>query len=244
MKAVLAKTFTLNKSDALLITDVQNDFLPGGALAVPQGEQIIPVLNEYERKFQEAGANVLASRDWHPTNHKSFKTQGGPWPPHCVQETKGAKFHKDLKLPKNLSIISKATQADHEAYSAFDGTDLEETLQKRGVKRFFIGGLATDYCIVNTVLDARKNGFEAIVLMDAIRGIDVNAGDVDKAIAAMVKAGAEQATVANFPEVEETLPLAEEAVDELEEKPAARAADKKKARLRPRDARRKVATGG
>ncbi|MGD6934341.1 MAG: isochorismatase family protein [Candidatus Bathyarchaeia archaeon] len=240
----MPKTFLLNKSDALLITDVQNDFLSGGALAVPQGEQIIPVLNEYERKFQEAGANVLASRDWHPTNHKSFKAQGGSWSPHCVQETDGAKFHKNLKLPKNVCIISKATLADHEAYSAFDGTDLKDILQKLGVKRFFIGGLATDYCIVNTVLDAIKNGFETVVLMDAIRGIDVNPGDTDQAIAAMVKAGAQQATVANFPEVEETLPLDEDSVDELEEKPAARAADKKKARLRPKDARRKVATGG
>ncbi len=244
MKAVLVKTYELNKSDALLITDVQNDFLPGGSLPVPQGDEIIPILNEYSRKFEDAGANVLASRDWHPANHMSFKAQGGPWVPHCVQNTEGARFHRDLKLPQNITVISKATRPDHEAYSAFDGTNLADELKKLGVKRFFIGGLATDYCIVNTVLDARKLGFESVVLMDAVRGIDVNPGDVDTAIAAMVKAGAEQATVVNFPEAVDTLPLEEAAPDELEEKPQARAADKKKARLRPRDARRKVATGG
>jgi nicotinamidase/pyrazinamidase len=240
----LAKTYTLNKSDALLVTDVQNDFLPGGALPVPDGDEVIPVLNGFMRKFQDSGAQVLASRDWHPVNHMSFKAQGGPWPPHCVQNTKGAMFDPDLKLPQNATIISKATRPDHEAYSAFDGTNLADELKELGVKRFFIGGLATDYCIVNTVKDARRLGFETVVLMDAIRGIDVNPGDVDNAVGAMVKAGAEQATVENFSEPEETLPLDEETADELEEKPSARAADKKKARLRPKDARRKVATGG
>ncbi len=240
----MAKTYMLNKTDALLITDVQNDFLPGGALAVPYGDEVIPILNEYTSKFQKAGANILASRDWHPANHMSFKAQGGPWPPHCVQETEGANFNRELKLTKDTCIISKATRADHEAYSAFDGTNLADELKKRDVNRFFIGGLATDYCIVNTVLDARKLGFETVVLMDAVRGIDVNPGDVDRAVAAMVKAGAEQATDADFPEPVDALPLNEETSDLLEEKPQARASDKKKARLRPRDARRKVATGG
>jgi nicotinamidase/pyrazinamidase len=237
----LAKTITLNKTDALLITDVQNDFLPKGALPVPDGEQVIPVLNEYAQRFNKSGAQVLASRDWHPKNHMSFKAQGGLWPPHCVQNTKGAQLHRDLKLPDGTLIISKATQPDREAYSAFDGTELEDELHKMGVKRFFIGGLATDYCIMNTVLDARKLGFETIVLMDAIRGIDVKPGDVDKAVAAMVKAGAQEATAENFVRPEETLSLEEDTADELEEKPIARVADKKKARLRPRDARRKVA---
>lgn len=223
------------------MTDVQYDFLPGGALPVPQGEEIISVLNEYIDHFRLADAHVLASRDWHPENHMSFKAQGGPWPPHCVQNTKGAQFHRDLKLPQETLIISKATLQNHEAYSAFDGTELADELHKLAVKRFFIGGLATDYCIVNTVLDAQKLGFETIVLMDAIRGIDVKPGDVDGAVAAMVRAGAEQATVESFVEPEATLPLDEEDADVLEEKPSARAAFKKKARLRPRDARRKVA---
>lgn len=244
MKTSLAKTYKLNSSDALLVTDAQNDFLPGGALPVPQGDQVIPVLNEYITKFQKEGAHVLASRDWHPQNHMSFKAQGGPWPPHCIQDTVGAKFHRDLKLPLNVTVISKAVHADREAYSAFDGTSLADELRKLGVKRFFIGGLATDYCIVNTVLDARKQGFETVVLMDAVRGIDVNPGDIDKAVKAMLEAGAEQAAVENFPEPEETLPLEQDAVDALEEKPSARAAVKKKARLRPKDARRRVAKGG
>ncbi len=237
----MAKTITLNKTDALLVTDVQNDFLPKGALPVPDGEQVIPVLNEYASRFNKSGAHVLVSRDWHPANHMSFKTQGGPWPPHSVQNTKGAQFHRDLKLPDGTHVISKATRPDHEAYSAFDGTELGDELHKRGVKRFFVGGLATDYCIVNTVLDARKLGFETIVLMDAVRGIDVKPGDVDKAVAAMVKAGATQATSENFAVPEESLPIEEDASDVLEEKPSARAADKKKARLRPKDARRKIA---
>jgi nicotinamidase/pyrazinamidase len=240
----LAKTYTLNRTDALLVTDVQNDFLPGGALPVSHGEEVIPVLNNYSSMFQDSGANVLASRDWHPQNHMSFKAQGGPWPPHCIQDTEGAKFHHNLKLPKDTTIISKATQSDREAYSAFDKTNLADELDKLGVKRFFIGGLATDYCIVNTVKDARKLGFETIVLMDAIRGIDVNPGDVDKAVASMVEIGAEQATLENFSGPLEALPLDQDAADALEEKPSARAADKKKARLRPKDARKRVATGG
>lgn len=236
----MAKKYVLSKLDALLVTDVQNDFLSNGALPVPDGEQVIPVLNEYSLQFFDSGAYVLASRDWHPANHISFKAQGGPWPPHCVQNTKGAQFHRNLNLPEGTQIISKATQQNLEAYSSFDGTKLEDELRQLGVKRFFIGGLATDYCVVNTVLDARKLGFETIVLMDAVRGINVSPGDVDKAIDSMVKVGAEQATVENF-DSEETLPVEEEKVDALEEKPATRATFKKKARLRPRDARRKIA---
>jgi nicotinamidase/pyrazinamidase len=237
----LNKTYTLSNTDALLITDIQNDFLYGGALPVPQGEQVIPILNEYARRFSQHGAHVLASRDWHPINHMSFKAQGGPWPPHCVQETDGAKFHPDLKLPAGTRVISKATLPQKEAYSAFDGTELVSELQTLGVKRFFIGGLATDYCVVNTVLDSLKLGFETVVLMDAIRGINVNSGDSDKAVNAMIKAGAEQATTANFPEAEDTLSLDEAEADELEEKPSARVAMKKKARLRPRDSKKKIA---
>jgi nicotinamidase/pyrazinamidase len=238
----LIKTYTLNNSDALLITDVQNDFLSGGALPVPDGEQVIPILNECAAMFTELGAHVLASRDWHPANHMSFKAQGGQWPPHCVQETEGAKFHHDLKLPPATRVISKATLPNREAYSAFDGTELANELHMLGVKRFFVGGLATDYCVVKTVLDSIKLGFKTVVLMDAIRGIDVHTGDVDKAIAAMVKAGAEQATTDNFPEAADSLPLEETEDDALMEKPSARVADKKKARLRPRDSKRQIAT--
>jgi nicotinamidase/pyrazinamidase len=229
---VIKKPFMLNSADALLVTDVQNDFLPGGALPVAGGDEIIPVLNEYMRLFRVAKASVLASRDWHPKKHMSFTAQGGPWPPHCVQKTKGARFSTRLKLPKGITVISKATDPEHESYSVFDRTNFEETLQKLGVNRLFIGGLATDYCIVNTVLDARKLRYPTVVLMDAVRGINVKPHDVENAVAAMLKAGAQQTTTADFPDDAETLPLEVERPDALEKKPALLAAEKKKARLR------------
>jgi nicotinamidase/pyrazinamidase len=236
----LNRTYTLSKSDALIITDIQKDFLPGGALPVPQGEQVIPVLNEYARLFSQFDAHVLASRDWHPPNHISFKAQGGPWPAHCVQETEGAKFHPDLQLPDGVAIISKATSPLREAYSAFDGTGLANELRMLGVKRFFVGGLATDYCVVNTVLDSIALGYETVVLMDAIRGINAKPGDVDRAVEAMVKAGAEQATNENFPDGTDMLSLDELEADVLEEKPSERIASKKKARMRPRDSTKSI----
>lgn len=197
-EVIMKRTYTLSNTDSLLVTDVQNDFLPGGALPVPEGDQIIPVLNQYSNLFYQAGAHVLASRDWHPVNHMSFKSQGGLWPPHCVQDTKGASFHKSLKLPKGTKLISKATNANKEAYSAFYETELEGELNAKCVKRFFIGGLATDYCVLNTVLDAVKLGFETIVLKDAIKGINVNPDDVEKAIATMTKAGVKYAMFESF----------------------------------------------
>ena len=238
----MEKTYSINKNDAIIITDIQNDFLSGGALQVPQGEQVIPILNEYARRFSEFGAHVFASRDWHPPNHMSFKEQCGPWPAHCVQETEGAKFHPDLKLPKGTVVISKATNPSRESYSAFDGTELANELRIRGVKRFFVGGLATDYCVVNTVLDSIKLGYDTVVLMDAVRGINVKPGDVDRAIEAMVKNGAKQATTDNFPEAVDSLPLEESEDDVLEEKPSARVAMKKKARMRPRGTAKRIST--
>ena len=198
----MSKTYNLTDSDALLVTDIQIDFLPGGALPVSGGNEIIPVINSYIKRFETARAHVIASRDWHPPNHISFKAQGGPWPPHCVQETAGAKFSPDLKLPLHTVVISKATDPKHEAYSAFDGTSLADELRQRGVRRLFVAGLATDYCVLNTVLDACRLGFEAVVLMDATLGIDVKPGDVDRAVEIMLKNGAEQATEADFSEIE------------------------------------------
>ena len=160
----LSKNYVLEKSDALLITDMQKDFLPGGALPISNGNHLIPVLNDYIKRFEASNAHVLASRDWHPLNHISFIAQGGRWPPHCVQETSGAKFSPDLKLPPHTIVISKATNPTLEAYSAFDGTSLAHELRTLGIKRLFVGGLATDYCVLNTVVDARKLGFETVVL--------------------------------------------------------------------------------
>ena len=170
----MKKVYTITSSDALLITDIQKDFLPGGALPVSNGDQIIPVLNEYAKLFEDAKAYVFASRDWHPPNHCSFKEQGGPWPPHCIRNTKGAKFSADLKLPKGTKVISKATDPERESYSVFEGTTFDDELRIRGVQRIFVGGLATDYCVVSTVVDAIKFGFKAVVLMDATMGINVN----------------------------------------------------------------------
>jgi nicotinamidase/pyrazinamidase len=194
----LSKTYNIDERDALLITDIQIDFLPGGALPVAGGDEIISVINNYIDHFGGAKARIVASRDWHPPNHISFTTQGGPWPPHCVQNTKGAKFSPTLKLPNHTIVISKATDPKSEAYSAFDSTHLDTRLRQLGVKRVFVCGLATDYCVVNTVLDASKLGFKAVVLMDAILGINIKPGDVTRAVEAMTKSGAQPATITDF----------------------------------------------
>ncbi len=234
--------YNISSSDALLITDIQKDFLPGGSLPVEGGNEIIPVLNAYAKRFVDADAHIFASRDWHPPNHVSFKAQGGPWPPHCVQETDGAKFSPDLKLPKNTTVISKATNPEHEAYSVFEGTSFAHELKMCEVKRLFIGGLATDYCVVSTALDACKLGYETVVLMDATLGINADPGDVDRAVETMVKAGVQQATNDDFPDVVDELPTEKMEPDALEEKPSLRAAVKKKARMRPRGSAKRVRT--
>lgn len=239
-RASLSKTYTLKPSDALLITDIQNDFLPGGALSVAYGDTIIPVINSYIRRFEAAGAHIIASRDWHPVNHMSFQPQGGLWPPHCIQDTEGARFSPDLNLPNHALVVSKATNVNHEAYSAFDGTPLASNLLSLKINRLFINGLATDYCVVNTALDARKLGFEVVILMDATLGINIQPGDVDRAVEAMQKAGAKLATAADFPDVADALPTDEEAPDALSNKPAQQADAKKKARMRPKGANKRI----
>lgn len=186
------------REDALIIVDVQVDFCPGGALPVPEGDKIIPVLNEYIRRFNTAGALIVATRDWHPPNHKSFREYGGLWPPHCVQGTRGAEFHPELRLPEGALIISKATDPEEEAYSGFEGTDLNEMLRRAGVKRVFVGGLATEYCVKSTVLDALKYGFEVFLLEDAVKGIDVNPGDVERAIKEMLNKGVRKLTLSDM----------------------------------------------
>ncbi len=238
----MKKNYVITSSDALLITDIQKDFMPGGALPVEGGDEIIPVLNAYERRFEDAKAHIFASRDWHPINHVSFKTQGGPWPPHCVQGTEGAKFSPDLKLPDGVAVISKATNPEHESYSVFDGTSFAHELKMCETKRLFIGGLATDYCVLNTVLDARKLGYVTVVLADATLGINLEPGDVDRAMAAMLKAGGEQATNDDFPDAVDDLPLGEAEPDVLENKPSERAVVKKKARMRSKGAAKRVRT--
>lgn len=185
------KLLTLTAQDALLIVDVQNDFLPGGALAVPAGDAVIAPLNRWIERFRAAGLPIIASRDWHPVDHCSFSPQGGPWPPHCIAGSAGAAFAAALALPDDAWVISKATAKDAEAYSAFAGTDLDTRLQGRGIRRLFVGGLATDYCVKNTVLDALRLGYAVRLLTDAIRAVDVRPGDGERALAEMAAAGAE-----------------------------------------------------
>lgn len=185
----------IDKRDALIIVDVQRDFCPGGTLPVPNGDAVVPVLNGYIKIFGKAGASIYATRDWHPPNHASFKEKGGIWPTHCVQGTEGAKFHPELELPKVAVVVSKATDPEKDAYSGFESTNLKEELEGKEIKRVFIGGLATDYCVKSTILDAIKQGFETVLLQDAIRGVNLKPHDAERAIKGMVAAGAKKATL-------------------------------------------------
>ena len=184
--------------DALIIVDVQKDFLPDGNLGVPEGDAVVPVMNRYLEEFRQAGRPIYATRDWHPENHCSFKAQGGPWPPHCVAKSSGAAFADELQLGDDVTVISKATTEEKDAYSGFEGTDLAERLRKQKVKRLFIGGLATDYCVLSTVRDALKEKFEVLLLEDGIRGVNVNPEDSEKAIGEMRALGARPITLENL----------------------------------------------
>lgn len=187
----------LEPHDVLLVVDVQRDFLPGGALAVPDGDAVVPILNRYIALARQKRVAVFASRDWHPPNHCSFSARGGPWPPHCVAGTNGAQFAPGLELPPDAVVIDKATTEAQDAYSAFSGTTLAQQFRARGVKRVLVGGLATDYCVLNTVRDALKEGFDVVLLTDAIRAVDVKPGDGARAEAEMRDAGAQPAAYAD-----------------------------------------------
>ncbi|WP_151445369.1 isochorismatase family protein [Lacisediminimonas profundi] len=187
--------FTIAAGDALLLVDVQNDFLPGGALAVAGGDEIIPVLNQYIRRFTEKGRPVIASADWHPPDHCSFVAQGGPWPPHCIAGSAGAGFAAGLALPPTALVEHKAAQSGLDAYSAFAGTGLGPKLQAEGISRVFVGGLATDYCVLNTVRDALSHGFATVLLVDAVRAVDPSVQG-PAAIREMTGLGALSATLA------------------------------------------------
>jgi nicotinamidase/pyrazinamidase len=180
----------LQAGDALLIVDMQRDFLPGGSLAVARGEVIVEALNRCIETFAARGLPVLASRDWHPRGHCSFRQAGGPWPEHCIAGTPGAEFAAGLRLPTDASIVSKGVLPGSDAYSAFEGTSLHATLRQRGVSRLFVGGLATDYCVASTVADALRLGYRVVLLRDAIAAVDVQPGDGEAAIARMQAAGA------------------------------------------------------
>jgi nicotinamidase/pyrazinamidase len=238
----LKKDYSVGKTDALIIADVQNDFCLGGALPVPGGDQVVPVINDYIKIFKKGKASIVATRDWHPPNHISFKTQGGSWPPHCIQNTNGAKFHSNLKLPSGTTIVSKAMNPLKENYSGFEGAELSKTLRKNGVIRVFVCGLATEYCVKNTVLDALKLNFETVLLLDAIAGINVKSGDAQKAIDKMIKSGAETATLSDFLYPFELIPKTESDADRLGERPLSKFETKKKARMRPRGPYKRIRT--
>lgn len=180
----------LGNGDALVIVDMQNDFLPGGSLAVPMGDTIIPVINRYLAFFHDHGRPVFATRDWHPPDHCSFQQQGGPWPPHCIATTSGAAFHPEIEFPINTQVISKATTREKDAYSGFTDTQLNALLQASGIRRLFIGGVATEYCVLNTVKDALHYHYTPFVLEDAIRAIDLKPDDGLNARKEMVRLGA------------------------------------------------------
>ncbi|HVS20804.1 MAG TPA: bifunctional nicotinamidase/pyrazinamidase [Pyrinomonadaceae bacterium] len=176
---------------ALIVVDVQNDFCPGGTLAVANGDEVVAPLNKLITEFLDRSEAVFKTRDWHPEKTKHFATYGGTWPVHCVQGTRGAEFHPDLIDDPRVTIISKGADESADGYSGFDGTNLAQLLRDRSVDEVWIGGLATDYCVKQTVLDALREGFKVKALADAMRPVNVNPNDGAQAIEEMKAAGAE-----------------------------------------------------
>lgn len=193
----------MNKDSALLIVDVQNDFCPGGQLAVPGGDAVVPALNRYLDLFRARGLPVFASRDWHPPTTTHFRDYGGIWPVHCVRGTEGARFHPLLALPCDAIIISKGMDAARDDYSAFQGVTeggvpFPVVLKEMGISKLYVGGLATDYCVKESVLEGLRHGLSVTLLEDAVRGVELRPGDSSKAVAAMTSAGARPATLATI----------------------------------------------
>ena len=193
-------THTNRSRAALVIVDVQNDFCAGGSLAVPGGDEVVPILNEYAQRFVDAHLPIFATRDWHPERTSHFKEFGGVWPPHCVAGTRGAEFHPDLKLPEGTIVVSKGKGAEEDAYSAFQaeddgGVSFTDSLKQLGIEHLLVGGLATDYCVQSSVHDAIAQGFKVTLLEDAVRGVDLKAGDSERELRNMKAAGAGTATL-------------------------------------------------
>lgn len=180
---------------ALILVDIQNDFCPGGALAVTEGDRIIPTINRLISKFPL----VISTQDWHPANHISFKEQGGPWPTHCVQGSHGAELHSALETGAIAHYFRKASSPEKDDYSEFAGVDdrgqtLDQFLRSKGVKKLFVVGLATDYCVLETVLDGLKLGYEVYAVKDAMRAVNVNPEDGENALQKMAGGGANLVT--------------------------------------------------
>lgn len=203
----------MDADSALVVVDVQLDFCPGGALAVEDGDAVVPVLNRYMELFAAAGLRVYVTRDWHPETTIHFKDSGGAWPPHCVQGTRGAELHPGLRPPEGYSLITKGDDPTRDSYSAFDGHDrggfaFADTLRVAEVRHLYVGGLATDYCVRQTVLDGLEAGFHVTVLVDAVRGVDLEDGDSERALAEMKEKGADTVTVDELEAVEAAAPPA------------------------------------
>jgi nicotinamidase/pyrazinamidase len=184
-----------SQESALILVDIQNDFCPGGALAVNEGDRVVPIVNRLISRF----SLVISTQDWHPANHISFNAQGGPWPPHCVQGTSGAELHPELETDSIAHYFRKASSPAKDDYSEFAGKDeqgrsLDEVLKGHGVKEIYIVGLATDYCVLETVLDGLKYGYEVYAVTDAMRAVNVNPDDGEKALYKMVSSGAHLVT--------------------------------------------------
>jgi nicotinamidase/pyrazinamidase len=191
-----AEKIELGIGDALLVIDIQNDFLPGGRLAVAEGDQVIPVMNNYIDRFIQRQLPVFATRDWHPKNHGSFIKQGGPWPEHCIAGSTGAEFARDLYFPATAPVFSTGIEVENDGYSGFENPELNKQLQQLGISRLFIGGLATDYCVLNTVCDALNRNYEVLLLTDAVRAVNVHKQDGEQAINKMILKGAILITLA------------------------------------------------
>lgn len=176
---------TIRDQDALIVVDLQNDFLPGGSLAVEDGARVIPPINALMPRFPA----VYATRDWHPPNTKHFAAYGGTWPVHCVQGTHGAELAEELDKGFIDVVVLTGSEVESDGYSGFDGTGLEDALRARGIDRVFVCGLATDYCVKETALDARRHGFETVVLTDAIAAVNVKPGDGERALEELRAAG-------------------------------------------------------
>lgn len=187
----------LGRRDALLLIDLQNDFLPGGALPVSESVPVVEAANAWLDRFRSHRLPVFASRDWHPPDHCSFLSHGGPWPVHCVAGTPGATFPPGLRWPDGTIFLDKAYARDREAYSVFDGTDLDCRLKNAGVDRLFIGGIATDYCVLHTVIQALALGYGVFVLTDAIAALNMRPGDGAAALKRMCEAGAVPIAIAD-----------------------------------------------
>ena len=188
---------------ALLIVDVQNDFCPGGALGVPEGDKIVSVINKYIRTFTKKKLPIFATADWHPVRTKHFKDFGGVWPVHCIQNSRGAAFHPDLKLPKDAILLYKGMDPEEDCYSSFSAQDLSgqplsKLLKRMAIKEIYISGLATDYCVKFTAIDALKHGFKVKILMDAIKGVDLKPNDSREAIKKITKMGAKKVKLADL----------------------------------------------